>query len=120
MADVTVVILAAGQGTRMRSRVPKMLHPLCGRPLVGWPIAAAREAGAREAAVVDAPGGPRAEHLPEGVVSVVQPVPNGTGGAVQAAAGEIDPTTTVVILPGDVPLITSGAIAALVDAHAAS
>ena len=45
MPDLTVVILAAGQGTRMRSRLPKMLHPLCGRPLVGWPIAAARDAG---------------------------------------------------------------------------
>ena len=41
MPDLTVVILAAGQGTRMRSAMPKMLHDLCGRPLVSWPIAAA-------------------------------------------------------------------------------
>ena len=47
MPDLTAVILAAGQGTRMRSQLPKMLHPLCGRALVAWPIAAAREAGAR-------------------------------------------------------------------------
>src|SRR3954451_24981228 len=40
----TVVIMAAGQGTRMRSRTPKVLHDLCGRPIIGWPVAAALEA----------------------------------------------------------------------------
>ena len=53
MPSLTAVILAAGQGTRMRSELPKMLHPLCGRPLVGWPIAAALEAGADRVVVVD-------------------------------------------------------------------
>ena len=42
----TVVIIAAGEGTRMRSALPKVLHPLCGRPLILWPVAAARAAGA--------------------------------------------------------------------------
>ena len=120
MSDLTVVILAAGQGTRMRSRLPKMLHPLCGRPLVGWPIAAAREADAAKIVVVDAPDRVLHEHLPEGVVRVVQPTANGTGGAVRAAAGEIAPRATVVILPGDAPLVTASAIRGLVDAHAAS
>ena len=46
--EPTVVILAAGEGTRMRSAVPKVLHPLCGRPLIAWPVAAAREAGAAQ------------------------------------------------------------------------
>ncbi len=119
MSSLTVIVLAAGQGTRMRSQTPKMLHPLCGRPLVGWPIAAAREAGAQKIVVVDSPGGILDGHLPDGVVSVVQPVPNGTGGAVQAAAGEIDEGATVVVLPGDAPLITAGAIRDLVDVHAA-
>ena len=41
-----VVILAAGQGTRMRSDVQKLLHPLCGMPIIAWPVAAARAAGA--------------------------------------------------------------------------
>ena len=120
MPDLTVVILAAGQGTRMRSSIPKMLHPLCGRPLVGWPIAAARDAGAGRIVVVDSPGGLLAEHLPEGVVTVTQPEANGTGGAVQAAASEIASDATVVVLPGDAPLVTAEAIATLVAAHAAS
>ncbi len=119
MPGLTAVILAAGQGTRMRSRVPKMLHDLCGRPLVGWPIAAAQEAGADKVVVVDSPDNTLDGHLPDGVVTVVQPEADGTGGAVRAAVGEIDPDATVVVLPGDGPLITADAIKALVDAHAA-
>ncbi len=46
MTAPTVVIMAAGQGTRMRSSTPKVLHELCGRPMIAWPVAAAREAGA--------------------------------------------------------------------------
>ena len=118
MPDLTVVILAAGQGTRMRSRVPKMLHDLCGRPLVGWPIAAALEAGATSVVVVGAPDNSLDGHLPEGVVTVVQPVPDGTGGAVRAAMPAIPAGATVVVLPGDAPLITATAIAQLVEAHA--
>ncbi len=117
MPAFTAVILAAGQGTRMRSRLPKMLHPLCGRSLVGWPIAAALEAGADQVVVVDSPAQTLAGHLPEGVASVVQPQPDGTGGAVRAAAGRIDGGATVVVLPGDAPLVTAEAIAGLVAAH---
>ena len=117
MPPLTTVILAAGQGTRMRSQLPKMLHPLCGRPLVGWPIAAAQAAGADRIVVVDAAQGTLAGHLPEGVVAVVQPEPDGTGGAVRAAAEQIEAGATVVVLPGDAPLITPGSIALLVAAH---
>src|SRR5436309_8604523 len=117
MPDLTVVILAAGQGTRMRSQLPKMLHPLCGRPLVGWPIAAAREAGATRIVVVDSPACKLEGNLPDGVESIVQPVPNGTGGAVQAAQDAFEDGKTVVVLPGDAPLITAQALADLVNAH---
>ena len=120
MPAITAVVLAAGQGTRMRSSLPKMLHPLCGRPLVGWPIAAALDAGADRVVVVDSPANTLAGHLPEGVRRVVQPEPDGTGGAVRAAAGEIEDGTVVVVLPGDAPLISAVAIAALVRAHAAA
>jgi bifunctional UDP-N-acetylglucosamine pyrophosphorylase / glucosamine-1-phosphate N-acetyltransferase len=118
MAALTAVVLAAGQGTRMRSRLPKMLHDLCGRPLVGWPIAAAREAGADDVVVVRAPDNSLDGHLPDGIATVVQPVADGTGGAVRAAVPAIAPGATVVVLPGDAPLVTAEAIAALVDRHA--
>ncbi|MBA3748748.1 MAG: bifunctional UDP-N-acetylglucosamine diphosphorylase/glucosamine-1-phosphate N-acetyltransferase GlmU, partial [Solirubrobacterales bacterium] len=55
-----------------------------------------------------------------GVTTVIQPRPNGTGGAVQAAAGEIDDDCVVVVLPGDAPLITAAAIKGLVESHAAT
>lgn len=119
MAHLTVVVLAAGQGTRMRSSTPKMLHEVCGRPLVGWPIAAARAAGATKIVVVHSPGNALDGHLPQTATSVVQPVSDGTGGAVRAAAHELVPDATVVVLPGDAPLITAASIRALVEAHAA-
>jgi bifunctional UDP-N-acetylglucosamine pyrophosphorylase/glucosamine-1-phosphate N-acetyltransferase len=113
----TVVILAAGEGTRMRSSLPKVLHPLCGRPLILWPVVAAQAAGAGKVVVVDNPKRKLEDHLPGGIEFAVQPQPNGTGGAVKAAAEHIDADRTVVILSGDVPLITAEAIQALVQAH---
>jgi bifunctional UDP-N-acetylglucosamine pyrophosphorylase/glucosamine-1-phosphate N-acetyltransferase len=118
MPPLTVVILAAGQGTRMRSRVPKMLHDLCGRPLVGWPVAAAHEAGATTVVVVAAPHTSFEDHLRDGVTTVVQPVADGTGGAVRAAMPEVEPGATVVVLPGDAPLVTAQTITELVATHA--
>jgi bifunctional UDP-N-acetylglucosamine pyrophosphorylase/glucosamine-1-phosphate N-acetyltransferase len=115
----TAVILAAGQGTRMRSAVPKVLHDLCGRPMVLWAVLAAQEAGATRVIVVDAPARPAAAVLPDGVLTVVQPQPDGTGGAVRAAASEMgdDGAGPVVVLAGDVPLVSADAIRALVAAH---
>jgi bifunctional UDP-N-acetylglucosamine pyrophosphorylase/glucosamine-1-phosphate N-acetyltransferase len=109
----TVLILAAGQGTRMRSRTPKVLHPLCGRSMLGWPIAAAREAGAGRIVVVGGPDGALSDHLPEGVELAVQQEPRGTADAVLAAAGFIDPATDVLVLSGDVPLITADLVRAI-------
>ena len=60
----TVVILAAGQGTRMRSRTPKMLHDICGRPMIDWTVAAALEAGAAKVVVVGSPDGALDGRLP--------------------------------------------------------
>jgi bifunctional UDP-N-acetylglucosamine pyrophosphorylase/glucosamine-1-phosphate N-acetyltransferase len=123
MPDVpapTVVILAAGEGTRMRSALPKVLHPLCGRPLIAWPIEAALGAGAGSVIVVDNPKERLRDHLPEGVEVAVQQEPLGTGDAVAAAASRIEPTSTVVVINGDVPLITADAIRSLVEAHEAA
>ena len=113
-----VVILAAGQGTRMRSRTPKVLHDICGLPMIAWPVAAAREAGAERIIVVDSPARPLDGHLPDGVEIAVQPEPNGTGGAVAAAAPLLDADRPVVVLSGDVPLVSADAIRELVGAHA--
>ncbi len=116
----TVVILAAGQGTRMRSRTPKMLHDLCGRPMVAWPIMAALEAGAGDVVVVGGPDGSLEGSLPDGVALAVQSRPDGTGGAVLAAADHLDTDAPVLVLNGDVPLVTGAVLRSLVEDHAAS
>jgi bifunctional UDP-N-acetylglucosamine pyrophosphorylase/glucosamine-1-phosphate N-acetyltransferase len=116
-AAPVVVVMAAGQGTRMKSKKPKVLHDLLGRPMGLWPLHAALDAGAQKVVVVDSPARPLEEVLPEGAVIAVQPEANGTGGAVRAAAEHIDPAAPVVVLSGDVPLVTAAAIAELVEAH---
>ena len=119
-APVVVVILAAGQGTRMRSGIPKLLHPLCGRPMIAWPVAAARDAGAGTVVVVDSPERPLAAVLDGEVEIAVQDRPLGTADAVRAAGAQIEPESTVIVLNGDVPLVTSETLRALADAHARS
>jgi len=116
----TVVILAAGEGTRMRSSLPKVLHPICGRPMLLWPLLAAREAGAGRVIVVDNPTRRLEEHLPTGVELAVQAAPRGTGDAVAAALPLLDGDGSVLVVNGDMPLITGEAIAALLAAHAAA
>ena len=114
-----MIILAAGQGTRMRSHLPKVLHDLCGRPMIAWPVAAALEAGAGRVVVVGGPDGALAEHLPDGVELAVQAEPRGTGDAVRAAADHVDPDADVLVLSGDSPLITAGLIRAIAAAQRA-
>jgi bifunctional UDP-N-acetylglucosamine pyrophosphorylase/glucosamine-1-phosphate N-acetyltransferase len=104
----------------MRSSTPKMLHPVCGRPMVAWPIIAAREAGAGRVAAIVSPGRDLSVGLPEGVETVEQPQPDGTGGAIRAALPLIEESETVLVLSGDVPLISTATIADLLQAHAAS
>ena len=117
MAGPVVVILAAGQGTRMRSRTPKMLHDLCGKPLVRWPVDAALAAGASKVVVVGGPDRALEGLLPEGAALAVQDHAGGTGHAVLAAADEIGADDSVLVLNGDVPLITAEAINELAAAH---
>jgi bifunctional UDP-N-acetylglucosamine pyrophosphorylase/glucosamine-1-phosphate N-acetyltransferase len=119
-APVVAVILAAGQGTRMRSRTPKLLHPLCGQPMIEWPVAAARDAGAGMIVVVDAPERPLAAVLGDRVVIAVQERPLGTADAARSASAHIDPASTVIVINGDVPLITSETLRGLAEAHARS
>jgi bifunctional UDP-N-acetylglucosamine pyrophosphorylase/glucosamine-1-phosphate N-acetyltransferase len=120
-----VLILAAGQGTRMRSATPKVLHEMCGRPMVMWPVRAALDAGAGRVVVVDSPARALEGVLPDGVELAVQERPDGTGGATIAAMAKldgdsgVDRAAPVVVLAGDVPLLGAEAIAELVQAHAA-
>jgi bifunctional UDP-N-acetylglucosamine pyrophosphorylase/glucosamine-1-phosphate N-acetyltransferase len=112
--------MAAGEGTRMRSSTPKMLHLVCGRPMVAWPIIAAREAGAGRVAAIVSPGRDLSAGLPEGVETVFQPQPDGTGGAIRAALPLIEEGKTVLVLSGDHPLLSTATIAELLQAHEAS
>jgi bifunctional UDP-N-acetylglucosamine pyrophosphorylase/glucosamine-1-phosphate N-acetyltransferase len=109
--------MAAGQGTRMRSTTPKVLHPLCGRPLVLWPVAAAREAGAGRVVVVGGPDQALEPVLGDGVELAVQAEARGTGDAVAAAGEHIDRSATVVVLSADVPLVDAAVIDDLVRVH---
>lgn len=116
----TVIVLAAGRGTRMRSTTPKVLHDLCGAPLVDWVVRAARAAGAHRVVVVDQPARNLDGHLPDDVDVVEQHVDrhgDGTAGGVAAAVPLIDPERAVVVLAGDVPLVSADAIASLAAAH---
>ena len=113
----TVLVMAAGRGTRMRSSVPKVLHPICGKPMVEWVIDAAREAGASRLICVTRPGDGVAEGLPEGVEVAEQRRGEGTGAAVLAAREAVGDSGTVVVLSGDHPLVTTALIESLVASH---
>ena len=117
MSAPTVLIMAAGQGTRMLSAIPKVLHPVCGRALVSWPIAAAKEAGAGRIAVIVSPDRDISGALPDGIESVPQPEADGTGGAVRAAAALVEESEAVIVLSGDVPLVSAELIAAIAATH---
>jgi bifunctional UDP-N-acetylglucosamine pyrophosphorylase/glucosamine-1-phosphate N-acetyltransferase len=109
--------MAAGQGTRMRSAVPKVLHEVCGRPMIAWPVIAAREAGAGRICVIVSPGGELDSALPDGTETIVQPEADGTGGALRAATDVVRDSDTVLVLSGDTPLLGAAAIEELRAAH---
>src|SRR5918911_5526555 len=101
--EVTVLIMAAGHGTRMRSGLAKVLHPVCGRPMVLWVAEAARAAGADSVVCVTRPGEGVDERL-NGRVEVAQQLEGeGTGSAVLAARGAIEGAGAFVVLSGDHP-----------------
>jgi bifunctional UDP-N-acetylglucosamine pyrophosphorylase/glucosamine-1-phosphate N-acetyltransferase len=112
----TVLIMAAGKGTRMRSETPKVLHRVCGKPMVEWVIDTAREAGAGRVVCVVRPGDGVAQGLPDEVEVAEQREGEGTGAAVLAARDVVD-EGPVVVLSGDQPLITAAELEALVREH---
>ena len=114
----TAVILAAGQGKRMRSSLPKVLHPLAGRPMVRYVVDAAREAGFRRCVVVIAPDGDAVRAaLGDGIDYVTQAEALGTGHAVAQAQQAAVEAEQLLVLNGDVPLVTAETLARLARAH---
>ena len=120
-AKLAIVILAAGEGTRMRSALPKVLQPLAGRPLLSYVVATARSLTLDTLLVVYGHGGElvRDAIVDDEIVWVHQPEQLGTGHAVDLAMPGIDADATVLILYGDVPLILPATLDRLVVASQA-
>ena len=113
------IIMAAGQGTRMRSALPKVAHPLAGRPLVRHVIEVARAAGVADCVVVVGSGSEAAavrEAAGGGVRFAVQPQPLGTGHAVECAREAAGDADFVLIMNGDVPLVLPATLRRLMAA----
>jgi bifunctional UDP-N-acetylglucosamine pyrophosphorylase/glucosamine-1-phosphate N-acetyltransferase len=113
--DLAAVVMAGGLGTRMKSAIPKHLHPLLGRRMVDWVVRAAQDAGVERVVVVASPSTAASF---EGVEVAVQEQALGTGDAVRSAretlAGE---TGDVLVLNGDVPGLTPELVRDLVETH---
>ena len=117
---ISVVILAAGQGKRMKSDLPKVLQPVAGRPLLKHVIDTARELSASDIHVVYGHGGERVREAlaAENVTWALQAEQLGTGHAVQQAMPGVPDDHLVLILFGDVPLVQAATMQRLVDAAA--
>jgi len=123
---LAVIVLAAGAGTRMRSRTAKVLHPIAGVPMIGHVLQTAQELGAAHVVAVlrherDAVAAAVAEYAPEALVADQDEVP-GTGRAAEAglAALPADFDGDVVVVSGDVPLLDAGTLGELLTAHRAA
>lgn len=114
---LSVAILAAGQGTRMRSLLPKVLHPLGGKPLLQHVIHTAHQLNPVSMQVVYGHGGEQVQQTLAGepVNWVLQDQQLGTGHAVTQAMPEVADDDTLLVLYGDVPLIKHTTLAALVE-----
>ncbi|MDP8978041.1 MAG: bifunctional UDP-N-acetylglucosamine diphosphorylase/glucosamine-1-phosphate N-acetyltransferase GlmU [Actinomycetota bacterium] len=122
---VGAVVLAAGKGTRFRSERPKVLHAVAGRTMLRWVLEALRPLGLQRVVVVVGHHGDdvRAEAETaglDGLVVVDQAEQRGTGHAVRvtADAGALDGLDTVLVLPGDVPLMQAAPLGVLLASHA--
>jgi len=119
-APLQVVVLAAGQGKRMHSDLPKVLHPLAGRPLLAHVLETARSLSPRHLCVVVGHGAAqvRARLDQPDVTWVAQERQLGTGHAVQQALPHVDRNGNVLVLYGDVPLISPRTLRSLIEASA--
>ena len=114
----TAIVLAAGEGTRMRSDLPKVAHEILGVPLIRYVVTTATEAGVSRVVVVTGHKAEEVESLVSGVTFARQDVQHGTGHAVMCALDALgDLTGPVVVLAGDTPLIRAETIRELVVAQ---
>jgi len=117
------VVLAAGLGTRMKSAVPKVLHPLCGRPMLAyvldaWASTEDGAAGGRPVVVFSPTVAALIDVFAERAVFALQAEPRGTGDAIAAALAVVHPDATeILVLSGDVPLVTGADLDAILDAR---
>lgn len=120
---VKAIVLGAGKGTRMKSDLAKVLHPVAGRPMLLWVLDALEAIGADETVVVV---GYQADSvravLPTGVASVLQSEQLGTGHAtiVAMSALEVAPEDDVIVMPGDMPLVSGDTLASMLELHRTS
>ena len=121
MSLETVVILAAGEGTRMKSSTPKVLHPIAGRTLVGHVLNAVDALAPKNVRVVVGAGREKVEaHIAEiapSAVTVFQEKRGGTGHATQLALAGLNPSGTILVLAGDTPMLTGTSLAQLLEEH---
>ncbi len=112
-----VVVLAAGLGKRMNSKYPKVAHKLFGKELVNWVLDVAKKVGDKVAVVLGHKAEIVKKVLPEDVKVFYQKEQLGTGHAVMCARDFIDPNDDLLILYGDVPLISEKTINSLIGVH---
>jgi bifunctional UDP-N-acetylglucosamine pyrophosphorylase/glucosamine-1-phosphate N-acetyltransferase len=113
------IVLAAGLGTRMRSRTPKVLHLVAGKPLLTHVLDSVRGAGARPVVVLSKESESARAIVGEGAEVAMQDPPRGTGDAVRVALGAIkDGSGDAFIVYGDTPLLRAGTLRALAELRA--
>jgi bifunctional UDP-N-acetylglucosamine pyrophosphorylase/glucosamine-1-phosphate N-acetyltransferase len=121
MSPETVVVLAAGEGTRMKSSIPKVLHSISGRTLLGHVLHAVNGLNAKNLRIVVGAGRELVEdhvkQIAPKATTVFQEHRGGTGHATQLALADIKVTGTVLVLAGDTPMLSSQSLAALLDVH---
>ena len=123
MDNLAGIILAAGEGIRMKSRTPKVLHCLCGKELIRYPVELLGRLGVDRIVVVVSPANQEAlkELLGDSVEYAVQTAKTGTAGAVEAAASMLrGEARQVLVMGGDSPLVTEGSVRRLIDGHLAN
>ena len=115
------IILAAGEGTRMKSSLPKVLHEVAGRTLVGHVLHAVQGLSPQQIRVVVGSGREKVEEhiaaISPKAVTVFQEKRGGTGHATQLALAGISPKGSVLVLAGDTPLLTTQSLAQLISFH---